>query len=235
MSAFFEVHRGLPRQGPGLPADVHWALATVGLSGPLRLLDAGCGPGADSETLLEALPEATVLAVDTHAPFVEEAAARCARFGARFEGRAVSMAEIDGRFDFVWCAGALYFLGIGPGLAAFRCMLAPGAAVAFSEPVRLGAEVPAFWAEEYPGIGSEAEIRAQIAEAGYRTEACRILVGAPWEAYYAPMAARVAALRAEGSPDPALVEALAEAEREIAAWRAERDTVAYGLFVVRPE
>ncbi len=77
---FFIVHRDLDREGPGDASDVHWALNLLDIAGPVRVLDAGCGPGADTETLAASLPEAQILAVDGQDHFIQAAAARCARF-----------------------------------------------------------------------------------------------------------------------------------------------------------
>ncbi|RYH10392.1 trans-aconitate 2-methyltransferase [Tropicimonas sp. IMCC6043] len=235
--AFFTLHRDLPREGPGGPEDVAWALATAGTRGAVRVCDAGCGPGADTETLAEALPEAEIEAIELHAPFAAAAAARCARFGPRVTARAGSMAELEGPYDLIWCAGALYFLGVTEGLTAWRPALAPGGRVAFSEPVLLGGPEPQavrdFW-EEYPAITDEAGIRERIAAAGYRILGTRVITGAAWEAYYAPMEARIADLRG-GEVTPAPEAALRDGEREIAAWRAAPDRIAYLLAVVAPE
>ncbi|MEM8742455.1 MAG: class I SAM-dependent methyltransferase, partial [Pseudomonadota bacterium] len=85
-AAFFRLHSDLPREGPGDPASAARAIAATGLSGPLTVLDLGSGPGAGSLALLEALPEAQITAIDTHAPFLAEAEARVAAAGksARF-------------------------------------------------------------------------------------------------------------------------------------------------------
>ena len=67
--AFFTVHADLPREGPGSRADLDWAVRVAGVSDTARILDAGCGPGADIEGLLAHAPRGHVMAVDTHAPF----------------------------------------------------------------------------------------------------------------------------------------------------------------------
>lgn len=73
----FAPHRDLPREGPRTARDVRWALSVAGR--PARAIDAGCGPGADTVTLAEALPEARTEAVDWTPHFV--AGARAFRAG----------------------------------------------------------------------------------------------------------------------------------------------------------
>lgn len=50
-AAFLQVHKDLPREGPGLPDDVRWAVERIGLSGEVDVFDAACGPGDDTVTL----------------------------------------------------------------------------------------------------------------------------------------------------------------------------------------
>lgn len=235
--AFFTLHRDLPREGPGCPEDVIWAIGVAGTHGEARVCDAGCGPGADTEVLAEQLPEAWIDAVDLHAPFAAAAAARCARFGPRVKAWQGSMAELAGPYDLIWCAGAIYFLGVTEGLSTFRPMLTRAGRVAFSEPVLLGGREPQavrdFWAG-YPAITESAGITTRIEAANYRLLDTRLVIGAPWEAYYAPMEQRIADLRASGVTS-ALEEVLRKNEAEIAQWRAAPDRIAYQLCVVAPE
>lgn len=234
--AFFTLHRDLPREGPGGPEDVHWAVGLAGLSGAVRICDAGCGPGADSETLAEALPEAAIDALDQHPPFVAATAARCARFGPRVSARAAPMEALSGPYDLIWCAGAIYFLGVSEALGAWRPALRAGGKVAFSEPVLLGGEEPQavrdFWAD-YPAITDAEGISARVAAAGYRVLGTREVIGAPWAAYYAAQEARVAALRRAGVPKR-IERVLSSAEAEIAGWRAAPERIAYLLVLAEP-
>lgn len=234
--AFFHVHQDLPRQGPGAPEDVLWALETAGVSAAPRILDAGSGPGADTVTLAEARPDARIVAVDTDPGFVDAARARTEKFGPRVEVACKSYLDVTGPFDFVWCAGAAYFVGFLNALAAWRPMLAEWGAVTFSEPVWVS-EPPsekarAFWAGEgeVRGLG---DITAALDGAGWSLEGHRWITGDPWRAYYEPMRARLQSLKVQPQ-EYAVSTAIAEAEDEIAKWEAAPDEIAYVLLVVRP-
>jgi len=231
--AFFTLHRDLPRQGPGDPQDILWALTQI--DPPSRVIDAACGPGADTETLAEALPKARIEAVDHTPHFIDEARARLDCFGDRVDLRYGDMLDLTGPADLIWCAGALYFLGVETALAAWRPVLAPGGVIAFSEPVFLSDPpdqgAAAFWAD-YPGVGSAASIADRVSRSGYRTRATRVLTGRPWLNYYLPLMSRAARLRIGAGPELAAV--LDEAEAEFARWRAAPDQVAYLLSVVEP-
>jgi SAM-dependent methyltransferase len=70
---FFELHSGLPREGPGNRDSTARALAMAGsLPARPRILDIACGPGMQTMDLAALLPEARIVAVDTHEPFLEE-------------------------------------------------------------------------------------------------------------------------------------------------------------------
>ncbi|MGY6694750.1 MAG: class I SAM-dependent methyltransferase [Roseinatronobacter sp.] len=233
--AFLTLYTDLAREGPGAAADLGWALSVAATPQLARICDAGCGSGADTVTLAKERPKAQIDAVDKIAQFVAAAQRRVAPFGARVQVRQGDMASIDGPYDLIWCAGALYFLGVTEGLSKWRSALAPGGAIAFSEPCLLprpSTAARAFWAE-YPQITDVTGIRARVAAAGYRVLGEQMQVGDAWEAYYIPMARRIEKLRpyAQG----ALVEALDEAESEIARWKAAPSEIAYALMVVAPE
>ena len=229
-TGFFRLHSDLPREGPGEPGDVRWALVTAGTPPGAHILDAGSGPGGDIPALLE-LPGARITAVDAHAPFIDTVRARFPQVTA-FAG---DMATAEGPFDLIWCAGALYFLGISAGLAAFGPRLAPGGSVAFSEPCLFSDspsdEARAFW-EGYPAR-PEPLLRAEIEGAGYRILGTRRLSDAAWEAYYGPIEARAAALRPGADPD--LLRAITMSEAEADLWRRVKAETGYLLVVAVPE
>lgn len=145
------------------------------------------------------------------------------------------MVEVEGPFDFIWCAGALYFFGTVQGLKAFCSMLVPGGVVAFSAPCWFVAEpsevARAFWEGEDAGLLDREGLLAQVREAGFEPLADQPLPDAAWEAYYGPMEARIAALRSGASA--AVRTILDQGEAEAAAWRAVRRETGYQLVVAK--
>ncbi len=228
------LHRDLPREGPGDRESLDWALGLAGVARNARILDAACGPGADIAGLLAHAPEGHVTAMDAHAAFVEQAKVLHGN-DPRVSLRVGDMADPDGPYDLIWCAGALYFLGVTEGLKGWARALTPGGHVAFSEAVWLTetptAELRTFW-EQYPALTDVEGVETRIAAAGYRVLSHRILSDAAWEAYYGPLEARIAALRPEAGADLAAV--LDEGAEEIRMWRTHRREFGYALFVVAP-
>jgi len=232
--AFFTLHRDLPREGPGEAADVAWAAERAQLPASAHIADVACGPGADIGALLEAAPEGEVTALDKQAHFI--AAAR-AQWGddPRTTILRADMAAIANPYDMIWCAGAVYFLGIEKALKTWRKSLRAGGVIAFTEPCWFTAtpseRSKGFWAD-YPSITDANGIAARVAEAGYETLGVRKISDAAWENYFTPLDARIAALLpdAEGALKTVLIEAREEAD----CWRAHRDEFGYLLSVVRP-
>lgn len=233
--AFFQIHRGLPREGPGDRASLDWAVRLAGLGPDATICDAGCGPGADIPALLAHVPRGRVHAVDLHEPFVRQIRTRFVA-NPRVSAEVGDMARLSGPYDFIWSAGAVYNIGVGRAVEAFRSALRPGGRMAFSHLCWLGPERPeaavAFWAEEYPQMTDLAAVRQEIALTGARVLGSMTLGPSAWAAYYGPLESRLDALEPAATGAPA--EAVAAHRREIAIWRECGDSYGYVLFLVAP-
>jgi predicted O-methyltransferase YrrM len=241
---FWTVHRGLPREGPGSTASTRRALDLVpDLRGPVTVLDLGCGPGAQTIALAEALPEARIVAVDLHEPFVAEVRRRAAAAGVadRVTAEVGDIGDVaalgrHGPADAIWCEGAAYALGFEAALAAWRPLLADRGVLALTEPVwtalTVTRDVLDFWEAAYPGMQPAQVRRAQLAAAGYRRVGDFLLPRADWDAYYDPVRARLDALRADPSTDPSTARAVAEHDTELAVFDGGGDRAVGYLFLV---
>lgn len=234
MNAFFTLHRDLPREAPGEAADGHWALAQVPVPVPGRVADLACGPGADLVTLAGVLARARRHGIDRQPHFVTAAPKRVAAYGARVTVRQGDMPDPGGPCDLIWCAGAIDMPGTRVGLESWRSALAPGGHIAFSAPVlvRDPDTVTGEFRAGVQDLADAAGIAAQVAAAGYRTLATRLIIGTPWANHYTPMVARIALLRPGAGLD--LTQVLDEADRGIALWRANPAAIAYLLSVADP-
>ena len=237
MEAFFALHSGLHREGPGTAADVAWVAAAARTPRDAAICDAACGPGGDIAALRDAAPDGTVLAFDKHLAFVADAARRHRRDPGVTATDGLLIGDGDplerGPFDLIWCAGAMYFEGVGPCLRHWRRALSPGGAVAFSHPTHFAApdaDVEAFWEGEE--VGDEDALDAEIHAAGYGVLARSRVAPEGWEAYYAGLEARCDELAACASS--AIRVSVAEARAEAAAWCRVADRTGYALRVVRP-
>lgn len=235
-AAFWALHHGLPRQGPGSDATTR---ALLRMAGPLparpRALDLGCGPGR-SALLLAAEAGAEVTAVDLHQPFLDElTAAATARGLTSIRTLCRSMVGLPfaaGSFDLVWAEGSIYNVGFDRGLAEWRHLLAPGGALVVTEcewsTGSPSAAAREFWDAHYPLRRGEENVAAARA-LGYAVVGTHRLPDADWfTEYYDPLAARVA------SRHPAYAAAAEATRREIAMRRDHGGEFRYTGYVLRP-
>lgn len=193
VAAFFALHSGLPREGPGDRASMIRAL-DLALPLPLRpvVLDVACGPGAQTIDLADLLPDARITALDAHQPFLDVLDRRIAQRGLAHRVRTCrgNMAKLrfePASVDLLWCEGAAYIMGLGAALAAWKPFLRRGGVLALIEPVWLTDDPPhevrLCWAG-YPGMRDVAGARAAARDAGYRLRGDFILPEEAWWTTY---------------------------------------------------
>lgn len=246
-NVFFEVHKDLPREAPGSRACTHRALqvclAAAEGRAPATVLDVGCGPGAQSIDLAERLPDATIVAVDLHEPFLVDLKNRIRRqgFNARITPVRADMGQLPARpgvWDLVWCEGAAYIVGVAAALESWRPLLRAGGCAAFTDAVWLTDEPPAaaraLWTE-YADMMSLTARRSRIAALGWELLDDFVLPPAAWwDDYYGPMTERIERLRAAPGRDAAAIAVLDECQDEIDVYRRWGDSYGYAFFVARP-
>jgi SAM-dependent methyltransferase len=230
--AFFTLHSGLQREGPGDSDSLSWALEVAGTPARARILDAGCGPGADLALLSDLRPGAILVGRDLHAPFIDRIRADLPHVIAECG----DMLTPDGQFDLIWSAGAAYAPGIAAALTAWRPHLRPSGSIAFSDALwRTGRPSPparAFWQAEYPQMCDLPQHLERIEGLGWRIKGARWLGDVAWESYYLPLQNRINALRP--SAEVGMTAVLEEAQAEIDIWRTYGAEFGYYLTVVQP-
>ncbi len=204
---FFEVFESLPRQGPGNRACAARALALCHALPPSpAILDLGCGVGGQTLQLAE-LTSGTIVAVDSHAPSIDRLRAAIAKRGlarriSAIVGDMARLQQQPGSFDLVWSEGALYNIGLSHALRICHGLLRPGGYLAFTDAVwrkeNPPAEAKAGFDLDYPTMGRVEDDVAAIRDAGFTVVGHFSLPDeAWWDDFYAPMEARIAALRSK--------------------------------------
>ncbi|HSA51622.1 MAG TPA: class I SAM-dependent methyltransferase [Yinghuangia sp.] len=240
IDAFFALHRGLLRQGPGSDASTRHLLR---LAGPLpsrpRILDAGCGPGG-SALVLAAEADADLIAVDLHQPFLDELDAEARRRGLADRIRTLncSMDQLpfpDGHFTVIWAESSVYNIGFDRALRIWRRLLGPDGVLVVTEAEWTTAtpspEARAFWEGQYELRTADRNTAAADA-AGYDVAARHPLPEADWwDSYYTPLAARC---DAADTGQPGMAEAVAMTRAEIAMRAEHGGDYGYTGYVLRP-
>lgn len=125
---FWEVHSGLPREGPGDNESTRKAyLMLKGLPENPCILDIGCGPGMQTIELAK-LSNGRIDAFDNHQPFLEDLKRRAEKEGVSKKIRTVNgdmfaLNYENSSFDLIWSEGAIYIIGFEKGLREWRNLL----------------------------------------------------------------------------------------------------------------
>ena len=240
---FFDVHSGLPRQGPGDSGSTKRALALcTGLPEEPRVLDIGCGPGMQTLVLAESTA-GMITAVDNHDEFLDQLRDRLeqASLADRVDVKNGDMAKLDfpeESFDLIWCEGAAFVMGIREALVAWRPLLRRDGYLAFSELVWLdenpSGEVAEFFASEYAPMTNIEAVSGVIREAGYEQVGGFTLPDSSWwDHYCTPLEAKLPALKQKYAGDEEAMGVVAMTEKEIDVRRRFAQSYGYQFFVAR--
>jgi len=245
---FYEIFdASMPRLGPGDPASTRRALNTLLSAGapreaPRRIVDIGCGNGAQTIELAKHTP-GTILAMDNHQSFLDELDRRARAAGVRDKIR-LSLRDMhtltagDGPFDLVWSEGALFVVGFREGVTMCRSLMAAGGGTAVSELCWLKPNPPAecreFFAGVYPAMADVDANLAMIRACGYEVlEQFAQPESAWWEPYCLPLQERLRMLRDKYAGDSDRLGMMEPIEKEIDIYR--KYSAYYGnvFFVMR--
>ncbi|EOD01719.1 class I SAM-dependent methyltransferase [Caldisalinibacter kiritimatiensis] len=174
---FFEAFNGLDRLAPGSQASTLKAISMFnGSKEHIKILDIGCGNGIHTMLLAQEFPNATIIAIDNHMPFIENLNSTAEKFGLsnRVIGKCISMFEMpfeENSFDLIWSEGAIYIAGFENGLRDWKKFLKNDGYLICSEISWItntpSEKISAYWNEEYPQIDTIENKIKQIESAGY--------------------------------------------------------------------
>ncbi|MDG4828763.1 class I SAM-dependent methyltransferase [Solwaraspora sp. WMMD1047] len=178
---------------------------------PRRIVDLGCGTGAGTFALLERLPDAHVIAVDSSVAHLQRLMSKACERGEEHRVRTVQ-ADLDGptwpdlgRPDLVWASASLHHLADPErALRAVGSLLAPGGLFAVLELAGFPRFLPENMPTDRPGLEDRCHAAADRLHAGRMSHR-----GADWgplltAAGFTVEGIRTIAVNVEGAGDHAV-------------------------------
>ncbi|MEM9400909.1 MAG: methyltransferase domain-containing protein [Pseudomonadota bacterium] len=244
LELLIDLHKDGERQGPGGERETRRAieLADLHKQGTLEIADIGCGTGASTLVLAEAL-DAHITAVDLFDTFLSRLALSAdeRNVGERITCLQASMETLpfdDQSLDVIWSEGAIYNVGFEAGITAWRRFLKPGGVLAVSELTWLTEHRPealeAHWGREYPEVDTASAKLGVLEQLGFTILGYFPLPESCWiDNYYQPVRDRLPAFL-ETHADSDAARQLADAEaQEIELYERFRQYVSYGFYIAR--
>jgi SAM-dependent methyltransferase len=242
MNMLWELHSGLPREGPGSDEATKHVLSLLPQERFRHILDVGCGPGMQTLCLARCL-HGSIVAVDNHQPYLDVLAkhAKAEHFDSRVKTRNASMEALpfdDGTFDLIWSEGAIYLVGFERGLKLWRRLLTANGVVVVSELTWLSSDPPEearrFWKRNYPAMENLEKNAKLVADSGYDLLATYLLPPKAWFLdYYDPLERRIDLLCEKYKGDSALLAELNEQREEIDLYRRYYDAYGYVFYAMQ--
>ncbi|MFC2169857.1 class I SAM-dependent methyltransferase [Acidobacteriota bacterium] len=225
---FFEIHQGLPREGPGRNKYTRKAFQMLPKMDRPRILDVGCGPGAPTMELTR-LTNGQVTGLDNHQSYLDELGRKIRESGLSDRAEAVhgSMFAMDfpeESFDIIWAEGSIYIIGFEKGLKEWKRFLVPQGFLVAHEMTWLLPDPPQeindYWKKFYPGISTGQKNLEVIQGCGYKVLGHFPLPeDAWWKEYYGPLQERIESLRRKYSDNPQAHTTLDNEQQEIDIYR----------------
>ncbi len=243
MEIFFELFDGLPRQGPGSNECTKKAYTMLtNLPNQPQILDVGCGVGMQTLELAR-LSSGKITALDNHQPYLDELEkkAKAANVGDRIEtinGSMFKMDFDDESFDVIWSEGAIYIMGLGEGLNAWKKFLKHNGYIVISDIAWLSDEPPGeiveFWNKEYPDIRHVEKSQTIIKDAGYHEIDHFVLPEAAWWTdFYEPLEKRTQELKIKYENNFKAMEVIESTITEIAMYKKYSDCYGYVFYIMQ--
>ncbi len=232
---------GMTRLGPGSDADTLAVLNRLPTRRFSTIVDAGCGTGGSTLVLARELA-ATVHAIDSHEPFLDQLSHFAAEAGVEkfVQTREMDLQDIPAAFpqvDLLWCEGAAYNIGFANALATWAPAIVSGGFLVVSELTWLRENdipdrVRDFFADGYPTMQTDSKNRACCEQAGFNVLGTHTLPESAWrEDYYDMLQPR--AKKLAGHSDATVRKFAASMLEEIAVFAESDGSYGYVFYLLQ--
>ena len=244
LQLLIDLHIDGDRQGPGSKEETLRAIELAGLNQKkaLKIADIGCGTGASTLALAEAL-KCKIIAVDFIPEFLETLSKRASKFGLqnRIALNSSSMEALPfgkEELDVIWSEGAIYSMGFQRGVGEWHSLLKPEGILAVSEITWLTKDRPReiqdYWQKEYPEMALASEKFAILEQSGFEILGYFPLKSTSWkENYYRPLEARFEDFLKRHQDSRAAQDLIKRERAEIELFEKYHEYYSYGFYIAR--
>lgn len=243
MDLFFEIHKDIPREGPGDNDSTKQAITMLkDIPSNPTILDIGCGPGMQTIELAKNM-NGKIFAIDTHKPFLDRLLETAINkdVSHRIEAKEMSMFLLEFKedsFDVIWCEGSIFIIGFEKGIQEWRKYIKTGGYLVVSEVSWLREDIPEepknFWESDYPGIKGIADNMKIIKKSGYSAVGHFIIPERGWwKDYYNPLTDRISKLRKKYINNKEANDRMDNTLREIELYKRYSDYYGYVFYIMK--
>ena len=240
---FWEIHIGLPREGPGDNESTRQAYSKLAdLPDKPRILDIGCGPGIQTIQLAK-ISNGQIEAVDNHQSFLDELIENTKNEGVSdrinvVKGDMCSLDYETESFDLIWSEGSIFIIGFEKGLQEWKRLLTEKGYLVASELTWLQTDVPQeakeYMNQAYPVIKTIKENLQTALDCGYRVVGFFVLpTQSWWDNYYNPILEKLPDLKTKYKDDKEALQGIAMEEKEIEMFRKFSDYYGYVFYLLQ--
>ena len=179
MEIFFEIHKDIPREGPGDNKSTKRAYQMLKeLQSKPTVLDIGCGPGMQTIELAKNT-SGYIYALDTHEPFLDKLneSAKEEKVENNIKTIKGSMFTLEQYFekselDVIWSEGAIFIIGFEEGLKKWKPFLKKEGYMVVSEiswiKENIPKEIKEFWEADYSSMNNIEGNLKLVEQCGYK-------------------------------------------------------------------
>ncbi|NBI05413.1 class I SAM-dependent methyltransferase [Senegalia massiliensis] len=243
MDIFYEIHKDIPREGPGDNDSTKQAITMLkDIPENSTILDIGCGPGMQTIELAKNI-NGKVFAIDINKTFLDRLVETSFNnnLSRKIEAKQMSMFSLEFKqdnFDVIWCEGAIFIIGFERGIQEWRNYIKIGGYLVVSEISWLRKDIPeepkSFWESDYPEIKGIADNIKIIETSGYSPVGHFVIPESGWwKDYYNPLIDRINKLRKKYINNKEANNRLDNTQREIEMYEKYSDYYGYVFYIMK--
>mgnify|MGYP001037014457 CR=1 FL=1 len=243
MDIFFEIHKDIPREGPGNNDSTKQAITMLkDIPSNPNILDIGCGPGMQTIELAENM-NGKIYAIDIHKPFLDRLLETTIHKNVshKIEAKEMSMFSLEfeeDNFDVIWCEGAIFIIGFEKGIQEWKKYIKKGGYLVVSEISWLRKDIPEepknYWEHDYPEIKGIVDNMRIIEKQGYLPVGHFVIPEKGWwEDYYNPLTDRISKLRKKYINNKEANDRMDNTLREIELYKRYSDCYGYVFYIMK--